>query len=322
MLSQTKRALEDFDNQHEFERMAADVLNGLGYSHVEPMAPGGGPDGGQDIKFKESDTPGIAFVTLDKKIASKFKRDLEKQNDAEGVIALFCNVDVSPSMKLDFARDAIAKGYRLEAFDLERLRSLLDSSLKEVRRRYLKIDDEIAIRIRSEVSRLLRFPDAIPDVSSPPTLIETLLEDRQPRRIFDVLIRFEEKDILEVPEIGRALHNHLTAYYQFRQRALRLEEDILTKIGQMVGVRFPVAWRIYLRYAWMRFDGLSKETIVAGGDFLNYSITWDETERVFIQLSSDRTVTAAVTDLLSSYQNLSSQLVGWGKSGMMNDGKN
>jgi hypothetical protein len=32
MLSQTRRALEDFDNQHDFERMAADILNGLGYA--------------------------------------------------------------------------------------------------------------------------------------------------------------------------------------------------------------------------------------------------------------------------------------------------
>ena len=45
MLSKTRRALEDFDNQHEFERMAADVLNALGYSNVEPMAPRGGSDG-------------------------------------------------------------------------------------------------------------------------------------------------------------------------------------------------------------------------------------------------------------------------------------
>jgi hypothetical protein len=45
MLSQTRRALEDFDNQHDFERMAADILNGLGYQGVEPMAPGGGQIG-------------------------------------------------------------------------------------------------------------------------------------------------------------------------------------------------------------------------------------------------------------------------------------
>ena len=142
MLSQTRRALEDFDNQHEFERMAADVLNGLGYSKVEPMAPRGGSDGGQDIKFMEGDTPGIALVTLEKKIGDKFKRDLLKQENADGVIALFCNVNVSPSQKLEFAKEAIAKGYRLEVFDLERLRSLLDTTLKEVRRQYLGIDQQ------------------------------------------------------------------------------------------------------------------------------------------------------------------------------------
>src|SRR5881227_3223676 len=97
MASQTRRALEDFDNQHEFERMAADVLNALGYRNVEPMAPRGGSDGGRDVRFSEGDTRGVALVTLDKKIRDKFKRDLLMQEDTEGLIALFCNVDVSPS---------------------------------------------------------------------------------------------------------------------------------------------------------------------------------------------------------------------------------
>jgi len=91
--SQTRRALEDFDNQHEFERLAADVLNALGYSGVEPMAPRRGADGGCDIKFRVGDSQGIAFVTLDKKIREKFKRDLAKQHQGEGQISLFCNVD-------------------------------------------------------------------------------------------------------------------------------------------------------------------------------------------------------------------------------------
>src|SRR5204863_6459717 len=105
MFSQTRRALADFDNQHDFERMAADVLNALGYSDVEPMAPGGGADGGRDIRFRDGDSPGIAFVTLDKKLKEKFKRDLSKQGDAEGLIALFCDSDVTPSMKLAFTKD-------------------------------------------------------------------------------------------------------------------------------------------------------------------------------------------------------------------------
>jgi hypothetical protein len=185
---------------------------------------------------------------LKKKIRDKYGRDLATQTDAEGVIALFCNVDVSPSTKLACAKDAIAKGYRLEVFDLERLRSLLDGALKDIRRRYLHIDDEIAARLRSEVRKLLHFPDAIPDVAAPRTMIEALLSDPLPRRLFDLLMQYEEKDILEVPGIGNALHEHLKSYYRFRQEALRIEEQLIFRIGQRVGVRFRAGWQVYLQY--------------------------------------------------------------------------
>lgn len=304
MLSQTRRALEDFDNQHEFERLAADVLNALGYSSVEPMAPRGGSDGGRDIRFREGDTPGVALVTLDKKIRDKFKHDLLKQDDSEGVIALFCSVDVSPSQKLEFARDAIAKGYRLAVFDLERLRSLLDTSLKDVRRRYLGIDDEVAARLRSEITRLLRFPDAVADGSQSPTLLEALLINKLPRRLFDVLLTYEERDVREVPGIGQALQDHVKNYYGFRQRALAAEEQLLLRIGEMVSVRFAAGWRIYLKYAIMRFARASQEEIVGWGDFLNYSITWEDAERVFKRLNDDSELSSEMSSLLQIHQHL------------------
>lgn len=305
MPSQTRRSLEGFDNQHDFERMAADVLNGLGYSVVEPMAAAGGPDGGRDILFQEAGTPGVAFVTLDKNIRDKFKRDLAKQRDGEGLITLFCNVDVSPSMKLTFAKEAIAKGYRIEVFDLERLRSLLDSGVKDVRRRYLQIDDEPAARMRSEIRTLLRFPEAIPSASVPPTVSETLLRDKLPRRLFDLLVGYGEGVITEVPGVGPALHDHLQRYYQFRQDALRIESDLLSRIGRTVQARFPEAWRIYLRYMMMRFGGASKEAIIGWGDFLNYDITWDDAERVFLHLSGEAAISTAVAELFFLHRSLS-----------------
>lgn len=304
MLSQTRRALEDFDNHHEFERMAADVLNARGYSNVEPMAPRGGSDGGRDIKFSEGDTDGVALVTLDKKIRDKFRRDLLRQEDAEGVIALFCNVDVSPSQKLDFAKQAIAKGYRLEVFDLERLRSLFDTSLKEARRRYLGIDDELATRLRSEVNRLLRFPDAVADRSQPPTLVESLASNKLPRRLFDLLMTYEERDVCEVPGIGKALQGHLKTYYSFRQKALALENQLLLRIGRIVRVRFAEGWRIYLRYVIMRFAGATQETIVGWGDFLNYDITWESAERAFKQLNEDGQLSSAMQSMFQTHGRL------------------
>lgn len=304
MLSQTRRALEDFDNQHDFERMSADILNALGYLNVEPMAPGGGSDGGQDIKFREGDSPGIAFVTLQKTIRSKFNKDLAKQDNDGGVIALFCNVDITPAMKLEFVKGALDKKYRLEVFDLERIRSLLDSSLRDIRRRYLKIDDEIAAKLRSEVYKLLRYPAAIPITSVPPTIIERMLVNTLPCRLFDLLMDYEENDIIEVPEIGTDLFKHLTAYYQFREESLQLENQLVSKIGEQVICRFREAWEIYFRYMLMRLSGHSKETIVAGGNFLNYGITWDDAERLFTMLSSDEAISLAVSQLFVMHESL------------------
>jgi hypothetical protein len=299
MLSQTRRALEDFDNQHDFERMAADVLNALGYSDVEPMAPGGGADGSRDIRFRDGDTPGICFVTLEKRVNGKYKRDLSKQPDAEGVIALFCNVHVTPSTKLAFAKEAMAKGYGLLVFDLERLRSLLDASLKEIRRRYLHIDDEAAARLRSEVRKLLKFADAMPDDSGPPTMLERRLADNRPRRLFELLLRYEEGDVAEVPGIGAALRDHLTTYYRFRQAASRLEKDLRSRIASTVGDCFnsQAVWQMYFQYALPRLLGQSMEAIIAGGNFLNCGVTWESTESVFTALSGEEALTGQVLEL-------------------------
>ena len=284
-------------------------LNALGYSDVEPIAPGGGSDGGQDIKFKEGDTPGVAFVTLEKTIVGKFKRDLEKQPDlakqpdAEGLIALFCNVTVSPAQKLAFTKDAVAKGYRLEIFDLERIRSLLDSRLKDIRRRYLKIDDEVAARLRSDVMKLLRFPAAAQSLTSHPTVIEGLV-DQLPLRLFELLMQYEEQDIKEVPGIGADLCAYLAAYYEFRKEALQLEQNMLIAIGQMVSVRFPQGWHIYMKYVLCRFGGASKEAIISWGSFLNYSITWDDAERVFVELSQKEPFNLKVPALFCTEETL------------------
>jgi hypothetical protein len=304
MLSQTRRALQDFDNQHDFERLAADVLNAQGYTGVEPMAPSGGPDGGRDTKFMDGNEEGRAFVTLDKRIQAKFSADLAKQAPGQGVIALFCNVAVSPSQKLAMAQEAFGKGYRTEFFDVERLRSLLDSSLKDVRRRYLGIDDEVAGRIRSEVSKLLRYPAALPDESVPPTMIEGMVEDVVPRRLFELLMHHEEGDIAEVPEIGDSLREYLRCYYDFRSHALETEEAMTVEIGKRVSCRFITAWRIYLRYVLLRFAGYSREDIEGMPRFLNYDITYDDAERVYGELAGDTGIASRVSGLFKEHVDL------------------
>jgi hypothetical protein len=41
------------------------------------------------------------------------------------------------------------------------------------------------------------------------------------------------------------------------------------------------------------------EQVIAGGNFLNYSITWDEAERVFTQLSGGPTVAQETSEVFS-----------------------
>lgn len=85
--------LEKFDNQHEFERMCADILNALGYKDVVLIAPRGGSDGGMDITFStENGGKGLACVTLRKDIEVKFKQDFSQRTVGEyEKYVLFCN---------------------------------------------------------------------------------------------------------------------------------------------------------------------------------------------------------------------------------------
>ncbi len=308
MLSKTRQALEAFDNQHDFERLAADVLNGLGFQNVEPMAPGGGRDGGFDIKFTEADAPGIAFVTLDKRITEKFRRDLRKQEHGEGTIALFCSVDVSPSMKLQFARETAALGYTIQVFDLEKLRSLLDGRFKDIRRRYLHIDDEVAERLRSEVKKLLRFPAAVPDKQENLCLLELLQVDRMPRRLFDLLMKYDESDVIEVPVIGQTLHSHMPDYHRFREGAASVEQELMQKLPALWSPPYPGALRIHARYSVSRFSGMSPADLRSGVNFLNFDITWDRAEKVFEQLAADTSVVPKFQELLHLHAEMSAAI--------------
>ena len=68
----------------------------------------------------------------------------------------------------------------------------------------------------------------------------------------------------------------------------------------MVNVTFSQAWAIYLKYAMLRFFGLSTTDIIAGGNFLNYDITWNDAEKIFLELSKDASVIQEMKDLEQS----------------------
>jgi hypothetical protein len=144
MLSLTKKALEEFDNQHDFERMAADILNGLGYKHVTPIAPRGGGDGGRDITFTtETGTKGLACVTLRTDSDKKFTEDFGQRKKGEfEKYYFFTNQYLTSHQKNRYIRHCLdSLDAELIPWDIEALRSLLDSKFKSIRKRFLHIDD-------------------------------------------------------------------------------------------------------------------------------------------------------------------------------------
>ena len=145
MFSQTRTALEQFDNQHDLERMAADILNALGCTEVVLIAPRGGSDGGRDITFTtESGGKGLACVTLRQDIEVKFKQDFSRRTAGEyEKYILFCTAHLTAKQKLDFIGFCVGTlQAELVPYDIEALRSLLDSSLKSIREHYLHIKDD------------------------------------------------------------------------------------------------------------------------------------------------------------------------------------
>ncbi len=135
MYSKTTDYLEKFDNQHDFERMSADILNALGYKDVVLIAPRGGSDGGRDITFTiESGGKGLACVTLRKDIEVKFKQDFSLHTAGEyNKYVLFCTTHLTAKQKLDFISFCMnTLQAEFVPTDIEALRSLLDSALSHI----------------------------------------------------------------------------------------------------------------------------------------------------------------------------------------------
>src|SRR5205814_9292510 len=85
--------------------------------------------------------------------------------------------------------------------------------------------------LRFAVQKLLRYPDAVQETAvAPLSIVERFVADQQPRRLFELLMRYEETDIASVPQIGEKLWEHFALYHEFRQAARQFDDDLLTKI--------------------------------------------------------------------------------------------
>lgn len=300
MLSLTNQALEKFDNQHDLERMCADILNALGNQDVTPIAPRGGGDGGRDITFKISNAEkGLACATLRKDSDKKFKEDFHQRNKGDyQVYILFTTQYLSAAQKLAYEKYCVNDlEARLIIYDLEGLRSLLDTALKPIRKRYLNIDDDDSAKIKSTVKKILKYPD---------TLVQNNYQDRAgyaewkltnpaTRELFYSLIDVNDDDLNQVPDIGPALLRYRELYYSMRQSTDELGKLCKKQISERPLTEYQIihGWKIYFNYFLARSFGNTKEQAQKMAA-TNYDITLDDCERAFGSMSMDVDVSSTI----------------------------
>ena len=159
MLTPTRKALDAFDNSHDFERMSADILNHFGLKDVILIAPQGGSDGGRDIEYTTSDgQKGLAFVSLRKDAAAKFNEDLSKRKSGEyDEYRYFTNRSLTAAQKDSFRKQCNNLNAQFMPHDVEAIRSMLDAGLQEIRELHLHIKQNVAPNYSLELIELKKY---------------------------------------------------------------------------------------------------------------------------------------------------------------------
>ncbi len=301
MLSPTHQALEKFDNQHDFERLCADILNFLGRKNVTPVAPRGGSDGGKDIIFSNgANEQGLACVTLRKDSDQKFDEDFRERRKGEyGEYFFFTNQYLTAGQKLKYEKHCVNV---LEAVlviqDIEALRSLLDSTLQDVRSTYLHIADDKSEYVRRQIIQLIKYPN-VTDLTNGTRHIsftESTICLPQQVELFSLLLQSDDNVLLGVSNVGNLLLNYKEKYYQYQE----LLNQIQGKCKEVVfrqsfsPVQRQHGWRnIFYNYFLMRRYGYDKGR--AQKEIrTNYDITPSDCERVYEVFCTDDNVMSAV----------------------------
>ena len=175
---------------------------------------------------------------------------------------------------------------------------------KDLRRRYLGIDDELSIQIKDKLDKIISFKNTQRIEYDEHTILETMLENKLPQKIFHLIMSYEMNLVRDVPLIGNNLENFLNRYDRFIGDLKKNEQQLISQIGNYETCNIREAWKIHYRYSIGRFSGTTSEEIQKHGNFLNYGISWASAETVYENLLDDKSLDDLIKDSFSEYEEM------------------
>jgi hypothetical protein len=170
-----------------------------------------------------------------------------------------------------------------------------------------------------QITQMIKFPDN--EQIRAPTLHQRKFINKLPQRLFQLLSKYDDQQILAIGEspaapamrVDESRADHMNAvelerlgivgapgeqllrfkkdYYQFQSEVKQTEDEVLLRIGQLVSYKWTAReqWEVFLNIAAARFDGKSQAELISynGSAQLDYGITWDDAEKVFAELARE-----------------------------------
>ncbi|WP_324698789.1 hypothetical protein ACLIMP_08720 [Novosphingobium aerophilum] len=157
-------------------------------------------------------------------------------------------------------------------------------------------------RLKQELGDFANYPDKFE--GKPRTILETHSTTGQPLALYSILSRYYKTTISDVPDVGADLLKFKRDYYTFSGSEAQFEQRAILKVGTLVEGRLRPAWEIYFYYFLLRSAEHSIDAVKAGGNFLNYGITWEDAERVYQALNTDAEISGGMKRNLAQISEL------------------
>ena len=195
---------------------------------------------------------------------------------------MFSNRYISAKQKLIFAKYCISElDAELITQDNEALRSLLDSALKEVRLKYLHIDNDNTEQIKKHLRGVIKYSATLSkeNYKDKANKGEWIATTPMEREIYYYITGMDDEDIVEIPTLGVLLLSYKENYYSMVVLLIELIKLCRAEIRKITKTEFQFihGWDIYFRYYFFRNSGLSQKD-VKNLIPTNYDISYQDCE--------------------------------------------